>query len=38
MLKRKEECVVIEAHSSAVTKTTAEEERTKEFNRGGITF
>lgn len=37
MLKRKEECVVIEAHSSVVAKTTEEEERRKEFNRDGIT-
>ena len=29
MLKRKEECVEIEAHSSAVAKKTAEEQRTK---------
>lgn len=29
MLKRKEECVEIEAHSSAVAKQTAEEQRTK---------
>ena len=37
MLKRKEECVVIEAHSSVVAKTTEKEERRKEFNRDGIT-
>ena len=29
MLKKKEECVEIEAHSSAVAKQTAGEERTK---------
>ena len=29
MLKRKEEYVEIEAHSSAVAKKTAEEQRTK---------
>ena len=37
MLKRKEECVVIETHSSVVAMATAKEERRKEFNRDGIT-